>query len=110
MQDGASDDDNLFLMAYSHAAGSKEEDNRYLKIMFTKYSEQSWDEKGNPIAGQFVLSKQGARKFASEVLAKWLNLNSEEDESYLQQNFDNIWAQNNGKDVGGSAKAVMNFE
>ena len=30
VQDGATDDDNLFLMAYSHAAQNKDEDRRYL--------------------------------------------------------------------------------
>ena len=79
-------------MTYTHASNSKEDDDRYLRIMFKKYAEQAWDEKGHQIEGKKALSKKGAMKFASEVLASWKKLTQEENESYIQQNFDNIWS------------------
>ena len=51
--------------------------------MFNKFAEQAWDEKGNPIQGKLLLSKKGARKYATEVLAKWDKLDPEETESYI---------------------------
>ena len=35
-----------------------------------------------------VLSKKGALKFSKEILENWKKLTSEENESYLQQNFE----------------------
>ena len=37
------------------------------------------------------MSKKSAKKFANQVLAKWKNLNSEEIDSWIQQNFENSW-------------------
>ena len=81
-------------MTYSHAGNNKEDDDRYLRIKFKKYAEQAWDEKGNQIKGQISLSKKGAQKFAAEVLQNWKGLTKEENESYIAQNFENIWSNN----------------
>ena len=35
-----------------------------------------------------TLSKKGAFKLSHDILKTWKNLNDEEDESYLAQNFD----------------------
>ena len=78
------EDESLFTMAYSHQAGDKEEDKKFLQIKFNKFAEQSWDEKGNKIPGKVTLTKNKAKKFAGEVLENWLNLSAEENESYLQ--------------------------
>jgi len=46
INDGELDDDS-FMATYSHGQSSPEDDERYLKNLFMKYSEQAWDEKGN---------------------------------------------------------------
>ncbi len=38
-----------------------------------------------------VLSQKDAKKFSKEILAKWKSLDDEENKSYLEQNFDQIW-------------------
>lgn len=82
VQDGDSDD-SMFLLTYTHASNNKDDDDRYLRIMFKKYAEQAWDEKGHQIEGKKALSKKGAQKFATEVLANWKKLTAEENESYI---------------------------
>ncbi len=37
-----------------------------------------------------VLSKKSAMKLSKEVLKSWKNLSDEENESYIQQNFEQI--------------------
>ena len=103
---GGGDDDNLFLLAYSHAANNKEEDQRYLQIMFRKYAEQAWDQKGHKLEGQMNLTKKGARKLAHEVLQNWKGLTNEENDSYIAQNFDSIWSKFDNANKGG----VLNQE
>ena len=44
MQDGNTDDDT-FLSVYNHKT-NPEDDSRYVKIKFDKFSEQAWDDKG----------------------------------------------------------------
>ena len=61
--------------------------------MYSKFAEQAWNDKGKKIEGKYVLGKKSARNFAKEVLANWKGLTPEENESYLAQNFDTIWAQ-----------------
>ena len=36
-----------FLAVYTHEEDNKDDDQKYLKILFGKYSEQAWDDKGN---------------------------------------------------------------
>ena len=38
-----------------------------------------------------VLSKKGALKLSKDILKTWKNLTDEENESYIQQNFEQIW-------------------
>lgn len=76
--------------------------------MFNKFAEQAWDEKGNMIKDQKVLSKKGARKFSHDVLANWKKFSNEENESYLQQNFDEIW--NKSNKTGTSDTGFMNLD
>ena len=45
LADGDYDADN-FLAIYNHESGNQEDDVRYLQMLFNKYSEQAWDEKG----------------------------------------------------------------
>ena len=52
-------------------------------MQFNKCAEQAWDEKGNMIKDQKVLSKKGAKKFSHIVLANWKKFNDEENDSYL---------------------------
>lgn len=44
MQEGSTDDDT-FLAMYNHKS-TPDDDERYVKIKFNKYSEQAWDDKG----------------------------------------------------------------
>lgn len=91
VQDGDSDD-SLFMLTYTHSSNNKDDDERYLRILFKKYAEQAWDEKGHQIEGKKALSKKGAKKFATEILSSWQKLSAEENESYIQQNFDQTWS------------------
>ena len=43
------------------------------------------------IKDQKVLSKNSALKFAHAVLGNWKKFSQEENDSYLQQNFEEIW-------------------
>lgn len=42
LADGDFDADN-FLAIYSHETNNAEDDQKYLEIIFNKYSEQAWD-------------------------------------------------------------------
>ena len=75
------------MLSYNHDLQNAEDDARYVKIQFNKFAEQAWDEKGNMIKDQKVLSQKGARKFSQTILANWKKFSNEENESYLQQNF-----------------------
>lgn len=55
-----------------------------------------------------VLSKSGSRKFARTVLANWKKFSNEENDSYLQQNFDDIW--NKCDKTGSSETGNLNLE
>ena len=76
-------DDEGFMATYNHDINNNEEDSRYTKIVFNKYSEQAWGNDGNPIADSKVLSKRGARKFSKEILQNWKKLTAEENESWI---------------------------
>ena len=95
LQDGEYDDES-FLATYQHETSS-EDDTRFIRMMFNKYSEQAWDKSGQPIKDAKVLSKKGATKFAKEVIGNWQKLSSEENESYMQQNLDSSWVKFAGK-------------
>lgn len=101
-------DDENFLLGYNHDMQNQEDDKRYLKIQFNKFAEQAWDEKGNMLKNQKALSKHGARKFSHDVLANWKKFSNEENDSYLQQNFDEIW--NKSVKTGGTDTGSMNME
>ena len=62
-----------------------------MQVLFAKYSEQAWDSKGQMIKDTKVLSKKGALKLSKDILNTWKNLTDEENESYIQQNFEQIW-------------------
>ena len=100
-------DDENFMLAYNHDTQNQEDDKRYIKVQFNKCAEQAWDEKGNMIKDQKVLSKKGAKKFSHIVLANWKKFNDEENDSYLQQNFDEIW--NKSNKTGSSDTGFMNL-
>tara|TARA_B100000780_G_C20801500_1_gene318336 strand:+ start:328 stop:504 length:177 start_codon:yes stop_codon:yes gene_type:complete len=58
MEDGDFDEDT-FMATYNHeneATTYNEDDERYIKMEFIKFAEQAWDDKGNPIPNQKVLS------------------------------------------------------
>ena len=71
------------MSIYSHDNNNPEDDKRYLQMLFNKYSEQAWDEKGQKIENLKVLSKKGATKMSRDVLASWNKLNKEEIDSYI---------------------------
>ena len=91
------------MTTYTHANSDtySEDDERYLKLVYNKDAEQAWDDSGKPIKDKKVLSKKGAKKFAQEILATWKKMNQEETESYIEQNFDNIWGNYCQQDKGG---------
>lgn len=94
MQTGEFSTDS-FLAIYNHVGASKEDDDRFLKLTFLRYAEQAWDDKGQPLKDTKVLSKKSAEKFSRDVLSNWKKLTSEENESYLQQNFESIFEKQN---------------
>ena len=73
MQEGTTDDET-FMAMYNHKT-NPEDDERYVKIKFGKFSEQAWDDKGKQIEGKKVLSKKGTIKFSKEILENWNKLN-----------------------------------
>ena len=90
LNEGTIDDDS-FMATYSHNANNSEDDERYIKTIFNKFSEQAWDQSGKPIKDKRALSKKGATKFSKEVLENWKKLAADEIDSYIQYNFDTIW-------------------
>ena len=91
------------MATYNHVGNDSynDDDERYIKLIYNKFSEQAWDDNGKPIKDKKVLSKKGTKKFASEILATWKKFSQEETDSYIEQNFDNIWGNYSKKDVGG---------
>ena len=93
MEEGDFDDDS-FMATYSHATDAtnySEDDERYIKMIFQKFAEQAWDDKGNPIPDKKVLSQKSTKKFAKIILAQWKQLDDEANDSYIEQNFDDTW-------------------
>ena len=80
------------MEVYNHNLATKDEDNLYLKFKFNQYAEQAWSQKGEPIQGMKVLSEKNCVKFAQDVLAKWKKLTKEENDSYIEQNFKEIFS------------------
>ena len=93
------------MATYNHVSSSDtytDDDERYIRLVFNKSSEQAWDDSGKPIKDKKVLSKKGAKKFAHEILATWKKFSQEETDSYIEQNFDNIWGNYCKEDKGGN--------
>lgn len=100
-------DEETFLLTYNHAQNNQDDDHRYIKVQFGKFAEQAWDEKGNMLKDQKVLSRKGTMKFAHTVLANWKKFTNEENDSYIQQNFDEIW--NKCEKTGSSETGNLNL-
>ena len=86
MEEGDFDDDS-FLATYTHVpevASYNEDDERYIKMIFLKFAEQAWDDKGNPIADQKVLSQKTTKKFSKIILGQWKKLDEESNDSYIE--------------------------
>ena len=60
------------------------------------------------IKDQKALSKRGAKKFSHDVLSNWKKFSNEENESYLQQNFEEIW--NKSIKTGANETGFMNLD
>ena len=90
MQSGELGSDT-FMAVYNHASATDEDNERYLHTLFNKMGEQAWDEKGNKLDGVKVLTPKETKKFAMQVLADWKRLTPEENDSYIEQNFDEIY-------------------
>ena len=54
-----------------------------------------------------MLSKKGAVKFSREVLKSWKKLTTEENESWINQNFDEIWGKYDPSEQG---MGMLNLE
>lgn len=81
IEDGENDEN--FMMTYTHDANVADDDKRFVSLVFKKNAEQAWDDQGKPIKDKKVLSKRGATKFSKEILGKWKKLSDEENESYI---------------------------
>ena len=91
MQSGELGSDS-FMAIYNHDSATDEDNERYLRTLFNRLGEQAWDEKGNKIDGVKVLTPKETKKFAMQVLANWKRLTPEENESYIEQNYEEIYS------------------